>query len=748
MIRPMGTLALLCLFAATVPGCGGASESTPEPANGTVARPNVVLVTLDTTRVDRIGAYGYEDAETPVLDALAEQGRRYDRAWSPMPLTIPAHATLFTGLLPPKHGIRTNGANILEERFTTLAELFDASGYDTAASVSAFVTTRRWGFDQGFDAYFDEIPTELSFWQSERPADAVVDDLLAWKAEQDGLRPQFVWAHLYDPHFPYEPRGTFAESHAERPYDGEIAWVDQQVGRLVEGWDDNTIFVVVADHGEGHGDHAEATHGLFVYEGTQRIPFILSGPGIEPAVVDRPVSLADVGPILLDQLGMTGLTAPDGVSLDGMVDRPADSPVYMESYQGTNRFGFAPHVAVVSDGYKLIDLPQPELYDIGSDFLEENDLAKAEPERVEKLRGMLGELAFAAPSEDELAMDPSVAGQLAALGYVEGANPVAESDLVDPKERMELVTRSQQINKRLLLGDVDGLAAELEGMVADYPEIVELKTRWARALAQEGKTDAALGILEEVMESSPNDPGMLQLRATLLTRAERYEDAIDAHLKVVEAMPHAPRVRAAAFDAMIQGGQVQRGFDFARAALQEDPEDFSLAGRVGVELVKRRKFEDGIRMLQRGARAGRPEPGVHHQLAALAQGKGEREEAMKHLETELRFWPTNRAAALTYVRLSAQDQDWESLLGKAQTLRRLSPKLPESHYWVVQALFNLERYDEALEAVKAGREASVSDDVQLMTMHANVLAKLDRRDEAEAIIAEVQAQQQKPAPAP
>jgi arylsulfatase A-like enzyme len=376
----LGFAATGTIFLTLPAGCDGdakapAAAKAPKPED----LPDVVLVTLDTTRADRIGAYGYAKARTDTIDALAARGTRFNNAYSPMPLTIPAHATMMTGLLPFHHNIRANGDNVLAPSFLTLAEHLHEAGYSTAASVAAFVTTRQWGFSQGFDAYYDSMPegedADKNFWHTERPGNAVVDDALGWLAVQPGDKPVFLWVHLYDPHFPYVPKEPYTESMADRPYDAEIAFVDDQVGRLVDAFADRKVlWALVADHGEGLGEHGEMTHGLFNYNATQHVPFILAGEGISAGVQEEPVSTADVMPSILAALG---LPVPDG--LDGKAQPgKADAP-YAESYQLADRFKIAPHRMVVDGNLKLIDTPRPELYDVAADPHERNNLADRTP---------------------------------------------------------------------------------------------------------------------------------------------------------------------------------------------------------------------------------------------------------------------------------------------------------------------------------------------------------------------------------
>ncbi|MGH9464339.1 MAG: sulfatase, partial [Thermoanaerobaculia bacterium] len=304
---------------------------------------NLLLVTLDTVRADRLGAYGYAPATTPNLDRLAAEGVRFAQAQAAAPLTLPSHATILTGQLPPGHGLRQNGAPVAGPGLATLAGHLAAAGYRTGAFVGSFVLDHRFGLSQGFDVYDDEVERDVSMTaglEAERPGGEVVDRALAWLAEDDG-RPFFAWVHLYDAHAPYAPPEPFAAAHPGRPYDGEIAAVDAEVGRLLEQLQtqrltEQTVFAVASDHGEALGEHGEPTHGVLLYEGSLRVPLILSASGILPAgwVVEEPVGLVDLAPTLATLVGHPWSAGGDGRDLSTALrarNEPPRADLYAET---------------------------------------------------------------------------------------------------------------------------------------------------------------------------------------------------------------------------------------------------------------------------------------------------------------------------------------------------------------------------------------------------------------------------------
>ena len=375
----------LCL--AALAGCG--QGDAPR-------KPNLLLVTLDTVRADHLGCYGDREAVTPWLDRLAGEGLRFADAASTVPLTLPSHTSLLSGLLPPHHGLRNNGLGALPAGTATLATLLVAQGYRTGAFIGAFVLDHRFGLARGFEVYDDEIPRDPKAGvslEAERPGSEVVDRALAWLEHPAGedRRPFFLWVHLYDAHAPYVPPPAWGARHPGRPYDAEISAVDEQVGRLLTALDRRglartTVVAVAADHGEGLGEHGELTHGLLLYEPTLRVPLVLRAPGrLAPRVVRTPVSLVDLAPTLAGLLGRTFPATPDQ-PLDGRNLAPAllqgGEPAAGDLYAETRYpaiFGWSPLAALRRRDLKYIASPSPELYDLRRDPRETANLMPRNP---------------------------------------------------------------------------------------------------------------------------------------------------------------------------------------------------------------------------------------------------------------------------------------------------------------------------------------------------------------------------------
>jgi arylsulfatase A-like enzyme len=416
---------------------------------------NVILITLDTTRADHLGAYGFQSISTPNIDRLARDGVLFEQTATAAPLTLPAHASLFTGRFPFGHGVRDNAGFVLDPRETTLAEILKLRGYQTGAFVGSYVLASDRGLSQGFDTYRDDfnaphqrnIPGGLR-----RRADQVADAAMSW-LEQAGSSRFFAWMHFYDAHAPYQPLEPYNTLYATRPYDGEIAFMDAQVGRILaflgqHGLLDRTIVVIIGDHGEGLGDHKETAHGVFVYESVIRVPFIIRAPfeGLRARIVDDVTRSVDMMPTLLDLMGVPSTASIDGSSLVPLMTgagRSLDLEAYSESLYPLHQFGWSDLHALRVGHFKVIAAPRPELYDLEQDPFEEHNVFEARRALAERMIARLHKMeassGLSSPGQSHGDVDPETAAKLAALGYVSRSgvrHPTDASGLPDPKDQI------------------------------------------------------------------------------------------------------------------------------------------------------------------------------------------------------------------------------------------------------------------------------------------------------------------------
>lgn len=453
---------------------------------GALAGANVLLVTLDTTRADRIGCYGNDEIVTATLDGLASRGVLFSRAIAVTPTTLPTHSTVLTGLYPLHHGARVNGLYRLDDTNETLAEILSAAGYHTGAVISAFVLDRQFGTEQGFVDYHDDLSdcdAAHAYGYVERPADRTTDIAIEWlrdAATRD--EPFFYWLHYFDPHALYEPPSPYDEEYAHNPYDGEIAFMDAEFGRVIAtleelGIDDNTLVVVVGDHGESLGQHNELTHAFLLYESTLHVPLIMAcgerlGGG---AHIAERVCQTDIMPTVLSLIGVECPETVDGVDL--VAGLPTDRPVFVETLHGLMTFGWAALLGVYDGSDKYIHGPTPELYDVSADRGEQDDLLVEQPGRAEKMRALLVQhfgddlevTTVAEPTRDLSAADLE---KMRAMGYV-----MATVDLPPPAKRpnpKDVMPAMHEVEAIVYTSDpsvdTDKKIAALKRLIGEYPE--------------------------------------------------------------------------------------------------------------------------------------------------------------------------------------------------------------------------------------------------------------------------------------
>jgi len=731
---------LLFLLACTGSKDGGAATAGGALVEPLGYRPDIVLVTLDTTRADRLGAYGYAQAKTDTIDALAAKGIRFDQAISPLPLTIPSHATMFTGLHPYHHGVRANGDNVLAREYVTLAERLKDAGYVTAASVAAFVTTRQWGLAQGFDAYFDSLPEEEpaegappamghNAWHDERSGDLVVDDALNWLASQPVDKPVFLWVHLYDAHFPYVPRDPYTEAFKDRPYDGELAFVDDQVGRLVEAFEGRKVlWSLIGDHGESLGEHGETTHGLYAYQATQHIPWILSGAGVKPGVVTEPVASADLMPTLLR---IVGLPVPEDV--DGRPQPGTATVPYAESYQLSDRFRIAPHRVVVDGSLKLIDTPRPELYDLVADPRETTDLAATRPDDVKRLQGLLAAKNATPPSKERAVLDAETVGQLAALGYVSG--DVADVDyatLPDPKDFKEFIAKVNRVDLVQRQKGPSGALELLDELIAQKPDAFELRMRKLPLLVRTERAAEVKPFMEETAALFPDRSRVWVVMAGMALKEGDTARALELARRGLQSDPSDPAAQESEVECLMRLEKFEEAEKIGLAHMEKNPANYGVAALLGRYYLSKRNLEGAEKFLRIAVTGPNPRRAARSQLAMLAVAAGARQDAYTLLEAEVKDYPGNQLARRMLSRMYAEDGRWLDQKGHAEFLARARPKEAGPQLAVAQCLFNLSDFAGARKALDAAL-ALAANDPDVLLLHANLLAKEGKRDEGLAV---------------
>jgi arylsulfatase A-like enzyme len=532
---------------------------------------SALLVTLDTTRADALSCYGNTEPTTPALDALAKEGVAFDAAHTVMAMTLPAHASMLTGLFPLRHGLRDNGVAALPESAQTIATRAHAAGIETAAFLSSVVLDDDFGLDQGFDVY--SLPQRRGAGErahgAERPARETIDAALAWLAARDATRPFFLWIHLYDPHHPYEPGAPFA-GRFSTPYLGEVAQADHELGRLLDdlrarGLYEHTFVLALADHGEAFGEHGEIGHGTFCYEATLRIPLIARWPagtgGRAPGTRSRElVSAADVAPTLVEALGLAPLADVDGASFFSRA-LPAERGVYFESFYAYLACGWSPLAGWMDERGKYIHSSEPELYDWRADPLESRDVVEERPAESERYRAEIARLAEATALDvQEIGGEEALEG-IQKLGYAgtehtgDLPHPLEPNTLLSPRSQASFFAKQARAQELAGAGRFAEAAAIYEEVLrttpSNYFAVEELATNYLEL----DRVAEAIPLLQRLTQEGPQRAKHYLKLGMALVAAKRFEEALEPFQRAVELSGGRPRYLDALRDALTRLGR-------------------------------------------------------------------------------------------------------------------------------------------------------------------------------------------------
>jgi arylsulfatase A-like enzyme/Tfp pilus assembly protein PilF len=602
---------------------------------------NVILISIDTCRADRLGCYGHPTSSTPNIDAVARDGVIFRHARTTNPITLPAHSSMMTGRIPPQHGVHDNRTYRLAESNTTLAEILRDNGYATAAFVGAFPLDSIMGLDQGFAVYDDRYTMGgAGRVANERRAAEVSDAAIEWlRSNHDA--PFFMFVHYFDPHAPYEPPEPFASEYNEDPYLGEIAYTDHAIGRVIDELKqfdlyDSSLIVITADHGESLGEHGEATHAYFVYQSTMRVPLIIRAPGAaagrEVAVA---VSVTDIAPTVLAALGIEPGETQNGMDLGGHLwgqdAASPERPLYGESLVPTV-FGCNPLRGVVQERWHYIWSKRPELYDLSSDPDEQRNLIDEEPDRAavlhEALMSMLGSGEREDPGEEQ-PPDAETLERLESLGYVGRVATATGTEIdaaaVDPKDFVEVYVR-----------------------LAD-----------AKSMRYEGRLAEARAICEDVLEDHPDSLWANNVAGLVAFDQRRLDDAREYFSKVVailEGLQTAENGSTRRFDyelaevhdhlgrVLVVAGDTTRGLEHHERAVRLQPDFAVFRNNLGSALVNLDRLTAAQEHLEEAVRLRPSYASAHKNLGVALLKRRDFERARQHFETALSLTPDYVAA--------------------------------------------------------------------------------------------------------
>lgn len=609
------------------------------------SKTSLLVVTIDTLRADHVGAYGYAPARTPVIDGLAGRGVRFARAFSHVPLTLPSHCTLFTGLLPASHGVRDNGER-LGSGPQTLAEIARAQGRVTAAVVGAYPLDSRFGLDRGFDAYDDLYGSQnrvrdMAF--VERRGRDVTAAAAAW-LRSTGRAPFFLWVHYFDPHAPYDPPPPYDREFAGREYDGEIAYTDECLGHLLRALEESdraaeTVVVLASDHGEGLGAHEEKTHGIFIYDTTLHVPLIIAGAGaVAGRVVETQVGLSDVLPTILEMLGWPAPKGLPGRSLARLVGRArqdlgeAGRSLYVESLNPLFSRNWAPLRGLRTPQWKYIDAPQPELYDLKSDPGEMSNSLEAHPAVVRQLRGEMEALLArqAAPPEGGSATPDSEARQkLESLGYISGGTATAGAPRPDPKSMIawdNLLSDAVNASETGRLGEAEALYKDLLRRQPDYIIAYDYA---AYNLTKMGRGSEAIRLLEEAVGRGLGTDKILAHLGLYYQEAGRLDESVATLEKALALSPDVAEAHNDLGVSLFKGGRIDEAATAFKKALELDPHYAMALNNLGNCRLVSKRYEEAATNFEAAIALDSRLASAHNGLAAVRYRQGAIEEAVR-----------------------------------------------------------------------------------------------------------------------
>ncbi|MGE5359551.1 MAG: sulfatase-like hydrolase/transferase [Bacteroidales bacterium] len=627
---------------------------------GAAPPPNVLLITLDTVRADHLGAYGSKLASTPALDRLAREGVRFTDATTHAPLTGPAHAGILTGVYPARFGVRDNASTPLPPDVPTLATVLRKAGYSTGAFIGAFILDRAYGFDHGFEE-FDSRFAQFQAgdkMQAERPAGEVLKPALAWLAKEPGARPFFAWVHFYDAHAPYAPPEPYKSRYRSHPYDGEIAYVDSAVARLLQlleqrGVLDRTLVVAVADHGEGLGDHGEEEHGLFLYDSTLHIPWVMRLPARahQGLVVRDQVRAIDVMPTILDIVGVPAPPKLDGETVLPRVDGSgkADAPVsYAETYYPLLHFGWSAMQSARVPEWKYISAPRSELYDLRKDPAESANVIDRQSGVAGRLDGdmrrIAGSFGSAAANVKATVPDADTLARLRSLGYVGFTPSPAAGTGPDPKDMAPKLAVF-----RRLLAEADAalkkrnptLAIEkMKQALVINERAYDVHILLGDAHAELRDYDRAVGEYAAAALLNPDSADPLLAAAGALLTEGRFDQAREQIERAARLEPRSAEVARTWGRLHERQGLMQQAFADYQEASRLNPSDVRPRAGVVNMALQLKNYDAAAEQLKAMAAANYDPPRTHYALGIVAEGRGDKPTAAREYRRALALDPT------------------------------------------------------------------------------------------------------------
>ncbi len=686
---------------------------------------NFILITVDTLRADRIHCYGFPLVETPTMDLFASRGVLFEQCIAQTPLTLPSHASILTGTHPLFHGVRDNGGFIVPQELITMAEVFKDRNYQTSAFVAAYVLDSKWGLNQGFDTYFDQFDLSkyksISLGNVQRRGDEVIDEALRWLDLHKQGR-FFTWIHLYDPHTPYEPPSPFREKYPNRPYVGEIAYTDSQLGRL---WNyleennliDNTILIFASDHGESLGEHQESTHGFFIYQEGIHVPLIFVTPFKDLHGIRRKevVSLVDIMPTVLEMEEILFPSQVQGKSLLPLFfdeERNDGNFAYAETYYPRFHYGWSELKSIQDGRFKLIIAPELELYNLISDPDEQINLFASHPEETRRLMRIaeqfMSESSQGSFDIDFRHIDEETRQKLAALGYIgtfTDQSSLEGKRLGNPKEKIVVFNQLSKSKELMLEEKYDEAVALIKGIITEDPDVIDAYFTMGNLYFKKHEFKNALDSFFKVLEKRPSDTFNIINIANCYMGLGEIDEAEKFVLSIIDSILPDSQLYYILGNIKSLKEEQDEAIKYYKECLRLNPSSASGYNALGGIYVVQKRWADAEKYLFKAQELNPKIRNLHYNLALIHEERGELVKAAEEYKVELENIPHNFKACFNLsriYRILGQVEEEEKYLKKTM---EINPEFPISYFYLARIFLNSGRdFERAVELVKKGIE--------------------------------------------
>lgn len=679
---------------------------------------NVLFISIDTLRADHLGCFGSSIVKTPNIDQLAKEGALFSKCYTPVPVTLPSHLSMMTGLFPLSHGVRNNGTFLAPPELETLAESFKARGCQTAAFIGSFVLDSRFGLDQGFDYYDDYLSKDQSqplLLYNERKAEAVVSSAQSWLKEH-GQNPFFLWLHCFDPHAPYDPPEPFTTNYRENPYSGEIAYVDQELGKLfatlkeMNLWD-KTLIVFTADHGEGLGEHGEKTHAIFIYDSTLRVPLILHYPALLPQNVEitQEVSIIDIYPTLIELAGSKDHGLHQGKSLLGLCrgqDKPLRSQFMCETYYPLYNHGWSPLEGLRTPEWIYIQAPRPELFNRLEDPQQMNNLYSSQPEVAENLKKELENfkihLTIGQTQSKKVNIDQDTAQRLRSLGYVATVSSAPKQDsnftlYPDPKDMITTLDFLNTATYYYGQGNIEKAVEQFKTVLTINPNDVFAHFVLGYIYDQQGKTDLAILEFNETLRLDPLYVSAYNDLGTVYNRLGQYDKAIENFEKALELNPEYSEAVENIGVVYFALKEYDKALGYFEKSLTMNPKNHKAYNNIGSVYLAKGNYPKAKELIEKAQELSPDYADAYNNLGSVYIHLGDFDKAIDQFMALLKIKPDHLEGLVNLASASIGKGSFDQALEFLEKARQINPDMPKIFSCFGTIYVRMGKYPEAIE---------------------------------------------------